>query len=109
MRSSGPWRAGVELSKDLVDELAGDSESFGDFGDWSALIADGFDDGKVAVRSCSFVNDVATDLSPSGTLLQERRVNYVMTSSPVSHPKGEIDTPCAVPLREDPHRVFALT
>ena len=51
MRSSGPWRAGVELSKDLVDELAGDSESFGDFGDWSALIADGFDDGEVAVRA----------------------------------------------------------
>ena len=47
----GLFASGVELGEDLVDALAGDAESFGDFGDWFALIADGFDDGEISVRA----------------------------------------------------------
>lgn len=52
---------GVEVGQDLVDALAGDPESFGDFGSGFALISYSFNDCEVAVGAVHFVNDVPTD------------------------------------------------
>ena len=40
---------GIEVGQDLVDTLAGDSESLGDFCGWLALVSYGFNDCEVAV------------------------------------------------------------
>ena len=53
--------AGVEVGEDSVDALAGDPESFGDFGSWFALVSYGLNDREVAVGAVHFVNNVPTD------------------------------------------------
>ena len=88
--------AGIEICEDCVDALPGDAESFGNFGHWFALIADGFNNREVAVGAVHWstmpqpdgvvsrhacivsVNDVATDVT---TIIPQRCYRWVSTMS----------------------------
>lgn len=60
-RRDGVGAAGVKGVEDLIDALAGDSKTLGDFRGAAALFADCLDDGHVAVGTIHSVKHVATD------------------------------------------------
>lgn len=87
-RGDGFRAAGIEVGEDLVDALAGNPESFGDFGGRLALVSYGFNDCEVAVG--------AVHLSTMSQLIPVRLsatrllvgVNYVATEVSTITPGG---------------------
>ena len=76
--------AGVEVGQDLVDALARDPESFGDFGSWFTLVSYGFNNCEVAVG--------AVHLSTMSRLIPRLPSRHAVVGESVNDVAAEVST-----------------